>query len=49
MCYWMIFESWESIQEIQNVHFFTQGIFCERLQVASIDAIAAKLMNVSGL
>jgi hypothetical protein len=47
--YWMGVESWESIQGNQNVPLFARGTFCERLRVACTEAVAAELMNVSGL
>ena len=45
----MVLESWESIQGNQNVPVFARGTFCERLRVACTKALAAELMNVSGL
>ena len=45
----MVLESWESILGNQNVPLFTRGTFCERLRVACTKAVAAELMNVSGL
>ncbi len=42
-------ESWESIQGYQNVPLFARGTSCERLRVACTKALAAELMNVSGL
>ena len=45
----MVLESWESIQGNQNVPLFARGTFCERLLVACTKALAAELMNVSGL
>ena len=45
----MVLESWESILGSQNVPLFARGTFCERLRAACIKAIAAELMNVSGL
>ena len=45
----MVLESWESILGNQNVPLFARGTFCERLRVACTKAVAAELMNVSGL
>ena len=45
----MALESWESILGNQNVPLFARGTFCERLRVACTKAVAAELMNVSGL
>ena len=45
----MVLESWESIQENQNVPLFARGSFCECLQVACTKVRAAELMNVSGI
>ena len=45
----MVLESWESIPGNQNVPLFARGTFCERLRVARTKALAAELMNVSGL
>ena len=47
--YGMVLESWESILWNQNVPLFARGTFCERLRVACTKAVAAELMNVSGL
>ena len=45
----MVLESWESIQGILNAPLFARGAFCERLRLACTEALAAELMNVSGL
>ena len=45
----MLLESWESSLGNQNVPLFARGTFCERLRVACTKAVAAELMNVSGL
>ena len=45
----MVLESWESILGNPNVPLFARGTFCERLRVACTKAVAADLMNVSGL
>ena len=45
----MVLESWESILGNQSVPLFARGTFYDRLRVACTKAIAAELMNVSGL
>ena len=45
----MVLESWESILGNQNVPLFVRDTFCECLRVACTNAVAAELMNVSGL
>ena len=45
----MVLESWESIQGNLNAPLFARGFFCESLRVACTKALAAELMNVSGL
>ena len=42
-------ESWELVQGNLNAPRFARNTFCERLQVACTKALAAEVMNVSGL
>ena len=45
----MVLKSWESIHGNHNVPLFARGTLYEHLRVACTKALAAELMNVSGL